>query len=86
MSADNAVFIRPMPNGKFAVKEINSLYPEDMTSDEEIDKEFAGAPQFNTEEEAWQADEAIQEQAEKDQRIIEYATQVILRRSENEHD
>lgn len=86
MSADNAVYIRPMPNGKFAVKEINSFYPEELTTDEEIDKEFAGAPQYNTEEEAWQADEVIQEQAEKDQRVIEYASQVIPRKSHSQDE
>ena len=81
MSADNAVYIRPMPNGKFAVREINSFYYEEGLSDEEIDREFIGAPQYNTEDEAWQADEAIQDKAERDQRVIEYASQLIPRQT-----
>lgn len=80
MSADNAIYIRPMPGGKFAVLEISSFYTDGMT-DEQIDKEFQHAPKFDTLEEAWEEDERIQETAEENGWYIEYGTEVLHRKT-----
>lgn len=39
MSADNAIYIRPLKNGKFAVDCISSLYHEEMTDGHELTME-----------------------------------------------
>lgn len=79
MSADNAVYIRPMPDGRIAVKLINSLYAEDM-SDSDLDKEFADAPQFNTMEDAYNEDERIQDEVANKGGYIEYGTEILKRK------
>lgn len=78
MSADNAVYIRPMSDGLYAVKLISSLYTEVM-SDDEIDKEFLHAPKFVSLEAAWAEDERIQDEAELEGTYIEYGTEILER-------
>lgn len=79
MSADNAVYIRPLKNGKFAVKVISSYYHEDYT-DEEIDEDFQNEKQFDTLEEAEDEDERIQDEWFNKGWIIEYGSEVIERK------
>lgn len=79
MSADNAIYIRPLKTGGYAVKCINSLYPEQI-NDEQIDSEFKDAPVFETLDEAWQHEEFIQEEYEDSGNYIEYGSEVLERK------
>lgn len=80
MSADNAIYIRPLKNGKFAVKCISSFYHEEYT-DEEIDKDFMGQKEFDTLEQAWDEEERIQDEWDKGGSYIEYGSEVIERKN-----
>lgn len=70
MSADNAIYIRQMPNGQYAVQDdsFSSLGGGDTLTDGQIDSCFAGAALYNTHDEACQA--AIR--MEEDTYIVEY--------------
>lgn len=75
MSADNHAWIRPTKNGKWAVKIISSLYPESRGwTDWELDKQFQGSPEFETEEEACDAADRMIEEAESLGHYVEYGT------------
>lgn len=68
-----------MPDGRIAVKLINSLYAEDMP-DSDLDKEFADAPQFTSMEEAYDEDERIQDEVANEGGYIEYGTEILKRK------
>jgi len=80
MSADNAIYIRELPNHKFAVDCISSFYPDDLT-DEQIDESFQNLETFDTLNEAWEEEERIQQQYDEDGNYIEYGTEVLLRKN-----
>lgn len=78
MSADNGVYVRQLKDGRYAVKHIASLYPEDMT-DTELDEEFStGAVFRNT---SWEAMETAEEIAEGCD-ILEYGICDVPRKDE----
>lgn len=80
MSADNAIYIRPMKNGEFRVKEIRSFYHEGMT-DEEIDREFLNDFKIaTTEDEADEIADVLCELIEKGGGYVEYGTDFIKRK------
>jgi hypothetical protein len=80
MSADNAIYIRHLPNKKFAVKCISSLYHEEMT-DEEIDSEFLAEKELDSLDAAY--DEAERIDAEWDEKgwHIEYGWEELPRKA-----
>lgn len=79
MSADNAIYIRPLKNGNFAVKCISSLYPDELT-DEEIDENFADLKEFSTLEDARKEVYRIYDEYEKSCWIIEYGHEILDRK------
>lgn len=79
MSADNAIYIRPLKTGGYAVKCISSLYPE-YGNEEGIDEEFKDAPVFATLDEAWEHEEKIQQEHEDSGFYIEYGSEVLMRK------
>lgn len=83
MSADNSIYIRPLKNGKFAVKCISSLYPEFLT-DEEIDNAFSrleDSQLCETLEAAELEVERIYDEYEKFGWIIEYGDEILERKT-----
>jgi len=81
MSADNAIYIRELPNHNFAVKCIHSFYCEELT-EEQIDESFQNLKTFDTLNEAWEEEERIQQQYAEDGMYIEYGSEVLLRKPE----
>ncbi len=82
MSADNAIYIRPLKNGKFAVDCISSLYHEEMT-DEEIDAAFShleDSQLCETLEDAEKEIERIYDEYDRHGRYIEYGEDFIKRK------
>lgn len=79
MSADNAIYIRPLKNGGYAVKCISSLYPE-YGNEEGIDEEFKDAPVFATLDEAWEREKLIQKEYEDSGSYIEYGSEILHRK------
>lgn len=81
MSADNHAWIRPLKNGRWAVRVISSLYPEDEGwTDEALDAEFKDAPQFKTKDEAWTAAFNMIEEEESQGRYVEYGVALCPRK------
>lgn len=80
MSADNAIYIRQLSNGKYAVRDCSysDLSYGDGLTDEEIDERFEGASSFNT------SFEAVNEagRLEDESYIVEYGI-ISLVRSES---
>lgn len=75
MSADNHAWIRPLKSGKWAVKIISSLYPENREwTDWELDKQFQGSPEFETKEIAEDAANDLIDEAEALGYYVEYGT------------
>lgn len=81
MSADNAIYVRPLKNGKFAVKCISSLYPEDL-DDEQIDSFFEGCDEHDTLEDAELIEDEIVEEYYTNSMVIEYGTEVLHRKDQ----
>ena len=80
MSADNTIFIRPMKNGEFRVKEIRSFYHEQM-SDEEIDREFECDSEIaETEEKADEIAETLLDLIEESGGYVEYGLDLLPRK------
>lgn len=78
MSADNAIYIRPLKNGKFAVECISSLYidqPHKWT-DEEIDEVFENSEIVDSMEAAREVEKRLYEETF----LIEYGTEILERR------
>lgn len=78
MSADNAIYIRPLKDGKFAVECISSLYTEDMTEDQ-IDSVFKDSPKFDSEELAEIEMERIYDEYDSKGLYIEYGHEYLTR-------
>jgi predicted DNA-binding protein YlxM (UPF0122 family) len=78
MSADNAIYTRPLKNGKYVVKCISSLYPDDL-SDAEIDEAFEGSTEFDTIEDSDKEVDRIYDEYEKSGHIIEYGHEILHR-------
>jgi hypothetical protein len=78
MSADNAIYIRPLKNGKFAVKCISSFYTEGMTENE-IDLEFENSTQFDSQESVDIEIERINDEYESEGMYIEYQEEYLTR-------
>jgi len=88
MSADNAIYIRPLKNGKYAVDCISSLYPDDL-SDEEIDSafdHFEDHQLFDSLEAAENEVDRIYDEYERNRWIIEYGHEILNRRNLTNHE
>ncbi len=80
MSADNAIYIRPMLNGNWRVACLGT-FVADSLNDEQIDEQFANAPEFGTLSEAWSEEDRIQDKSELDGCVIEYGSEIISRQN-----
>lgn len=79
MSADNAIYIRPMKDGKFRIKELRSFYGHSLTQDQADSYFFSEYEESETEFEAEEIAEKLIEKIEDGGGYVEYGTEVLAR-------